>query len=42
MQKSKKTFWALRKEYEEYLKTAAEESTYSKIKEKLQEDWQFL
>ena len=42
MQKSKKTFWAISKEYEEYFRTAAQESTNLKRKEKLQEDWQFL
>ena len=39
MQKSKETFWAVRKECEEYLRTAALESTNSK--KKLHEDWQF-
>ena len=43
LQKSKETFWAVvSKESEEYLRTAAQESTYSKRKEKLREDWQFL
>ena len=42
LRKSKETFWAVRKECEEYLRTAAQEFTNSKRKEKLQEDWQFL
>ena len=42
MQKLKETFWAVSKEYEEYLRIAAQESTNSKRKEKLQEDWQFM
>ena len=41
MQKSKETFWAVSKECEEYLRTAAQESTNSKRTEKLREDWQF-
>ena len=32
MQKSKETFWAVSKEYEKYLRTAAQESTNSKKK----------
>ena len=42
MQKLKETFWAVSKECEEYLKTAAQESTNSKRKKKLQEVRQFL
>ena len=41
-QKSKETFWAVSKEYEEYLRIAAQESTYLKRKETLQKDWQFF
>ena len=42
MEKSKKTFWVVSKEYEDYLKTTAAASTSSKAKKKFQEDWQFL
>ena len=35
MQKSKETFWAISKEYQEYLRTAAQECTNLKRKEKL-------
>ena len=42
MQKSKETFSAVSNKCEEYLRTAAQESTNSKKKVELQEDWQFL
>ena len=42
MQKLKETFWALSSKYKEYLRTAAQESTNSNRKEKLQKEWQFL
>ena len=41
MQKSKETFRAVSKEYKEYLRTAARESTNSKIKEKLRKTGNF-